>query len=131
MYQLFWKNESIYMNLHFVLLEYQTNPTSSRHFITAPQIVRPSVSTTYCNVSSMRFLHSVSFLSLEKQGKAKKCITPRYKSTTFLGDQFWTTKSCIFTIPAALINCFTKDFIFYNFCFPPFMCITYFVLIIL
>ena len=47
LYQLLWKNESIYMNLHFVLLQYQTNPTSSIHSINAPQIFCPSVLTTH------------------------------------------------------------------------------------
>ena len=60
-HQLFGENGSIYMNLYFVLLKYQNNPTRSIHSITVPQIVFPSGLKKYCNMSSTRFFRSVSF----------------------------------------------------------------------
>ena len=82
-------------------------------------------------MSSVRLFHSVSSYQWTSKEKAMKCLTPRYKSITFLGDQFQTKKSCPFAIPAALITYFTKYFIFVNLCFPPFTCLTYFALSIL
>ena len=58
-------------------------------------------------------------LSQMRHVRAKKCVTPPYKSITFLGYQQFTTKSFRFSVTAALMTCFTKVFIFDSlFCHP-------------